>query len=429
MEEFSDARNGLFMEEEKLPSNDVRAKDLSFKKGSNVAPQSAGEKKNVLKARSPDGEPEHVLGLADADLPDKAKKALDEKGVWEDLIAMPWCVVKRGATMGCEIKKHASGYNSYLITMAAPTPKQKDLLRPKDVCVKKYRYGKISKQLYVEFAMALNFSNVPFDAAVGYITGGSSRKFQFTFVDEPVLRFAPDQDVCTVEDIVLGGSGAPSTDDQYSFREFRELVEQKKIDRLAQLERLCTADRRLDQFLHGDGSNPGRPKSKLKSAFDSIQLRDRPDTVTLIGELLGADTKMGCKCKGRQTPAVKVWPKGLKWSDGTAPGEWAAGGVIVLWALAGRLGGNTLCFTGPTGTGKSWIIDMLRAALGEQYFDIPSGQGTYGLEQLGYDWPEKLMFALDELHLTKLGTWLTAGKPGYWKEWLAIQPHGQYELR
>lgn len=279
------------------------------------------------------------------------------------------------------------------------------------------------------YNIATNFANMPFPVAVKYITGGSSRKFQFSFIGDPVLRFSKNEDVVTVEDIVLGANSANTEEeDGYTFKEFRALVEQKKVTCLRELHKLTENDVRLDQFVNGSGDDPKRPKKKLTSALNSIGYRLAPAELTLISELFSA-VKQPCVCKGRQMPAVKFWSKTIRWADGTETSEFAAGGVIVMWAVVGKNGGNTLCFTGTTGTGKTWVIDMIRSCLNDQHFDIPEGDGSYGMEQLGYDTPEKLCFTLDEMNAFRLAQWLTNGKPGWWKTWLSVQVARKIKLQ
>lgn len=137
--DLQDERAGRFVEEEVLATGQKRVKDLSFAAGSGVAAQSKGIKNAKLKGKSLQGEPQHLLGMNDADLTAEQTAELQEKGVSGDLINLPWAVVRCGAVGGSEIKKNASGYNSYLITWAAPDPKKHPhLLQPKDVQVKAF---------------------------------------------------------------------------------------------------------------------------------------------------------------------------------------------------------------------------------------------------------------------------------------------------
>lgn len=104
-----------------------------------------------------------------------------------------------------------------------------------------------------------------------------------------------------------------------------------------------------------------------------------------------------------------------------------------MWALDGRTGGNTLAVVGGGGTGKSWMLEKMKKALespaGGQYFSLAPGEGTYGLEPLGFSVPEKLAFILDELNLHRIAGWLTNGKRGFWKHWLSVQSDAQIALQ
>eukprot|EP00392_Amoebophrya_sp_AT5.2_P019513 g20374.t1 len=472
-QEDGDGASGVFVAEEELPNGDRRAKDLSYDPKAKVKPQSAALKKKTIGKKGDGGEAAHALGQPDADLDDEARAQLNETGFWEDLICLPWAVVKRGCRTGTEMKKHGSGFASYLVTFAAPDAKKRpDLLQPSQVDLKKfldtiwavhkehdahlkkavarrersgedgthehlhaaitagstqyrYRYGAVAKELYELYRLALNFSHVPFNSAVGYLSRGSSRKYQFNFIDEPLLRFHRDEEVQTIEEMVLGHNNCNTEEQEaYEFHEFRALIEQKKIEDLQGLHRLTVGDKRLDAYVNGNGTRPDLPGQLLRSALNSLACRNMPQEVIFITELLEADArKTACMCGGKQTPAVKAWSRGLRWSDRTLSGELVAGGMILHWAINGRIGG-ALCFTGTGGTGKTWILHMVRATLrggNGRSFDMASNDGSYSFEQLGAAMPETLCFLLDEMNLQRLGALFTNGRPGYWKHWLSFQ--------
>lgn len=119
------------------------------------------------------------------------------------------------------------------------------------------------------------------------------------------------------------------------------------------------------------------------------------------------------RSQGVEWPSVKVHGKPLDKST------WSAGCVLLRWARSGRVAGNTLALVGPTGTGKSWIIQLLQTTLGKQWHGRPVPAGSYPLERMGWILPLIMAILLDESSAETFEAWL--GRVSWWKQWLDLQ--------
>eukprot|EP00392_Amoebophrya_sp_AT5.2_P018497 g19054.t1 len=479
----SPAKDKLILREEiQLTTGEQRATDATYDKSkTGVAAQSEGQDK-LFKKKSLIGEPATQLGGVDADLPQHAQKQLEETGAFQDFYAFPWAVVRANMLSGTPLPLKGSGYASYLVTWASPKKKddadaaagkEKKKLKPgetaavfacptsitdkvwlervweacqfHDVSLKKsvarrerpkgrehlhaaatsgnsnfrFRYGRIATMLRLKYNMFTNWCSVSWPAAVNYISCGSSRKWQFDFVGEPLIHYAASEQLETIEEICLGANLCNISSEPFTFPEFRQLVEDKKVTRLDQLHRATKSCPRLDKFVNGNGGQPDLPRKRLNSALQSIKMRDSTP-VTLIDKLLGAVSRT-CVCGGRQVAAVKKWSLTIRWSDRCKRSEDAVGIQAIHWALTGRQGGNTLVFYGRTGTGKTWWMNMIKACLDALFFGPTSGDKSYPWERLGLIFPLRLALLFDEWSKGGLSRWLTQGDDGWWKEWLNAQ--------
>eukprot|EP00392_Amoebophrya_sp_AT5.2_P007953 g7972.t1 len=429
-------------EEINLTSGVQRGKDNSYDKSTGVMPASLQGDQQKNKAQTPTGECATVLGAVDADLPVYAQEKLNETGLFEEYVAFPWAVIKPGIQSGSPIAAKGCGYSAYLITMAQPkdtsgssgasgaasssaaTTKKSKKKKKSVICCPSTitaevfleriweAYGQIGKWLQMKYDMHLNFTALPFSSATQYITQGSSRKFQYAFVGDP---------------IVTGASLANTVANPMDFFEFRELVDDRKITKLDALHRETVSNVRLDAFVNGDGSNRNRARQKLACALESLRLRKSTPT-TLIDALLAAENELECVCHDRTVNALMTWSRNLRWSDNCKPSEAAAAIQCIHWAINGRGAGNTMVMWGPTGTGKSWWAEMLKACLGERYFAAAQGEQSYPFEQLGWSDVEKLALLFDEVSPMTMNKFLTNSKGGWWKMWLQIQTESRLAL-
>eukprot|EP00392_Amoebophrya_sp_AT5.2_P018408 g18941.t1 len=270
---------------------------LGFKDASFAAKNAAEPLSKSFDKRKPnsDGSSADVFEGHDCDLSAAETAKLKSEGFCGDLVFFPWGLVRRDTQSGVAMDGKASGFNSYLVTWSAPrNPKAKNTpAKTKDqdfldlIIMAHDAYGvklmKIVAELYV------NFAAVPFAESVGYISFGSSRKFQHHFIDEPLMWFAEGIMPESVEEICYS-QVVKKQDKPMNFLEFRQLVEDTGI----------------------------------KS----------------IRELHVATNKMDCICgkKERVFKALQVWSEGVDWpgvllhAKPIEKSKWSAGYVILRWA-------------------------------------------------------------------------------------------------
>eukprot|EP00392_Amoebophrya_sp_AT5.2_P018207 g18693.t1 len=413
-----------------------------------------------------DGTNKSFLAQPDVDLPPAATKSLQETGIYEDFVAFPWGTIVAGKQMGQALDGTSCGFPSYLVTFSAPRKRtKKSHCAPADIsdavflerivmahrCYKvtlakvvirrerpkghehlhaavttgeatlRFRWKRISDWLRNQFTMFTNFQYIPFSTAVQYITSGSSRKFQMDFVGEPLLHFSEGNLPETVEELaynsVLKKELKPMT-----FLEFRAYVEEHDdIKDVRDLHKHTNNCIRLDMYVNDQRQ---KPALKLKNAQESIEFRNFEHS-NLVKKLLAAADKMPCCCGGKTLPALREWSLGIEWptvkrdEKPLKKTKTSSAYVILRWARLGRVAGNTMALVGPTGTGKSWVLALIRAALGDEYYEIPKPGGSYPLEDLGWYRPEKFAIVLDECSNERLIAWL--GPLAWWKLFLDIQ--------
>eukprot|EP00392_Amoebophrya_sp_AT5.2_P018861 g19510.t1 len=418
-------------------------KDLTFE--GKAQPQTSGKNVDGKKA-NPEGT---IFNAPDTDLSAADKAALAEDGVSGDMVVFPWgCVVEPMKQSGTPVTGNGSGYASHLITMASSRNKKigKDKYcnpdtisdeeffaridaahkaygirlarvvvrreRPKSKCKKagawvihehlhaatdagdansRYRWKRISDWLRGQYLMFVNFAYVRFPAAAE-----------------------------SIEEMCHNAVMAPK-EEAMTPLEFRQIVQDLEIKDVRQLHRATVDNHRLDIYVNDQKKSPA---AKLKAALESIQFRHFKES-SLLRELLQARDKLPCCCSGAVLVALKEWSAGVEWPGTKLHGEQikatelSAGYVLLRWAKMGRVGGNTLALCGPTGTGKSWIVALMRACLNRQYYEIPKPAGSYPFESLGHFFPEKYAFLLDECSIEKVIAWL--GMMGWWKTFLDVQ--------
>eukprot|EP00392_Amoebophrya_sp_AT5.2_P018599 g19169.t1 len=445
-----------------------RATDETFNKEEPVKAQSVGSK--AAKKKSEEGEPLTVIGQLDADLPAHAQKKLDETGAFQDILAFPWAVTKPGVISGTAMPAKGAGFASYLVTFSKPSKKTAEvkgrngkkqkiavasptdmtnqvfLSRVWEACTEnkvhlrksvarrerpqghehlhcavtagnsnfRFRYGRIAATLRDRWGVFTNWSSCAFPAGVAYITTGSSRKWQYDYVDEPLIQYAANEQLETVEEIVVGSNLCNITSTPFTFPEFRQYIQDHKIERIDALHRATATCNRLDGYVNGDGSCKNRARNRLQAALESIRMRATEDN-SLIDMLLKAEEEQKCVCEGRQDAAVRAWSKTIRWSDNHQRSEEAVAIQIIHWAITGRKAGNTLVFHGSTGTGKTWILNILKACLGDKFYTPANGDHSYPFEKLGYLFPERKMICLDEMSTARLAKWLSNNEDGWWK--------------
>jgi len=440
-----------------------------------TAPLSAGfpEKK-----ANKDGSSSSIFEAPDVDLTPQQTKELTELGLSGGLVVFPWAMIQMGRQSGTTLDDKANGFSSYLITWAMPksikgkaapdkaapdkmtnqqfcdailaahkvysVQLQKVCIRRETVnklrehlhaaattgyCTTRYRWKRISDWLRGQHLMYLNFQHVPFPVACGYICFGSSRKFQHDFVGEPLLHFSEGTMPETIEEICYN-QVQQKKDEPMSFLEFRQFVEDEKVEDLAQLHQKTVGNIRLDLFVNDFRKTAS---AKLEQAKESLKLRSMRPT-TLVKELFRAEERMPClciegaggaKCRDRVFKALQDWSEGVEWVGVKRDGKklekskWSTGFVVLRWAQVGRTAGNAIALVGPTGTGKSMFLQLLQAALGVNWMGLPDNAGSYPLEVLGKILPHRFAWLLDENSAERMEGWL--GAKIWWKSWLNIQ--------
>jgi hypothetical protein len=403
----------------------------------------------------------------DVDLSAKQRAQLAEKGILDDLVCTPWAIIRPAEIGGSFLNEKESGFSCYIVTLAKPTKKNSGRIlcptkitteefmgklrlghmaygvslqkmcarreRPRDHehlhCVvsagdarQRYRWKRIAEYCRATWFMFLNFTTINWASGVLYLSQGSSRKYEWEFVEEPMLWFAPGVEEQSIEEICHGSGHSDVKVKKMDFIEFREFIEQNNVKDIAELHR-CTRDNpKLDRFVNDVKQSVA---AKWSQAQSSIQMRNSRPT-TLLKEFLRASTKYECVCGQRTVQALRDWSKGIDWPGAkikgkpVAKGEFAAGFMIMRWGKLGRVPGNTLCFVGPTGTGKSWIISLMKAALDfKMFYAAPKGKTNFPFEALGWLLPLLLAFLLDEFSTERMLSWL--GERGWWKLWLDLQ--------
>lgn len=136
---------------------------------------------------------------------------------------------------------------------------------------------------------------------------------------------------------------------------------------------------------------------------------------------------------GKTEPALRAWSRGVKapavkiGGVPVEPGEFTCGYILVRWARIGRKPGNTIALVGPTGTGKSWCIALIKACLGgTDFYAPPKGESSYPLENLAWFLPAKRAIVLDEFSKRRMITFL--GQKGWWKLFLDLQTDEHFTI-
>eukprot|EP00392_Amoebophrya_sp_AT5.2_P018201 g18681.t1 len=414
-------------EEINLTTGEQRACDNSYGAKATVAPGSVGNDK--VKQKTVDGEATTVLGNVDVDLPVHAQNALAETGFFEDYVAFPWAVVRPGTAAGTPLPPKGSGFSAYLVTMAAPV----DLNAPdgggssasssSNAATKKSK--KKGKEQYV-----CNPATITVEVFLERVWEGCS--LHKVHLRKSVGR----REVPKGHNHLHAAVSAGNTNYRLRYGQIAKFLILKygmytnwtAVPYSSGLHRATKGNPRLDRFLNGDGKNRTLARTRLACALESINLR-KDVAETLLGQLLAAADEQVCVCGGRQLQATRDWSAKIKWSDRCKRSPNAAGIQVIHWAISGRGAGNTLVFYGPTGGGKTWILEMLKACLGDRFFAIPGGEQSYPFEQLGNIYPEKLAFCLDELSIRRLAKWLGGGSSeGWWKLWLSTQTDSRFTI-
>eukprot|EP00392_Amoebophrya_sp_AT5.2_P018806 g19435.t1 len=378
----------------------------------------------------------------DLDLSSADRLKLLEDGMLSDLVNTPWAIIQPGVISGSHFNNHESGFANYIITLAMPKKKMsvpvqcpskvsnEDFLAKirlahlaygvalQKMCVRRekpkghehlhcvvsaglahfrYRWKRIADYARATHMLYLNFTKCEWASGVLYLTQGSCRKYDFDFIGEPLLYFAPGVQEQTIEEICYGAGHSDTKEKKMEFVEFRALVEKENVRDILHLHRLTVENDRLDRYVNDMKQSAN---AKLQLALTSITFRNAKPS-TLVKQFLLGKTKCACVCKGRTVAALKAWSKGLDFPNTTLNGK-----------------------KPQPRTGKSWIISLMKACLdGKEFYSMPKGATTYPFERLGWILPMKWAMLLDESSRQRFITWL--GLIGWWKLWLDFQtdPH------
>ncbi|CAD7974151.1 unnamed protein product [Amoebophrya sp. A25] len=234
------------------------------------------------------------------------------------------------------------------------------------------------------------------------------------------MYWAPEMVPCDPGKLA-DGSADSFVKQTMDFLEFRDYVENFKLRSILDVMKRTKADPRLDLFLNG---RTHEPTQIFRKALRIIKMRNFEER-TLLQVLRRAQFTIPCICSGRFKEAFEKFsksvrlPKRLNKLQGKSYTIYA---LLLMWAKLGRVRGNTLCFVGPSGTGKSWTLNALKECLNHEFYEIPQPIGSYPLARLGLYWPPTRAFLLDELSIRQLKGML--GDEGFWKRWLTLQTSG-----